>query len=176
MVSGRKPVQEERATAQDNDGQPAGARQQRSLAGSARHADRTLRGWSNYFRYGTRRSAFVLTATPTSVCATSSRDGTKWQGAELAGSLAKLFTEHLAFCVLNACPNVPRRGPAVKPVGEPDTGNRDFRFDERRWETGRWPLAPSYRAHLRLYHSVSDARVSARGSFVGIKRRALEPA
>ena len=43
-------------------------------------------------------------------------------------------------------------GLAVKQVGEPDSGNREFRFDERRWETGRWPLAPSYRAHLRLYH------------------------
>ena len=40
---------------------------------------------------------------------------------------------------------------AVKPVGEPDTGNRYVRFDERGWETGRWPLAPSYRAHPRLY-------------------------
>ena len=55
-------------------------------------------------------------------------------------------------------------GLAVKPVGEPDTGNRYVRFDERGWETGRWPLAPSYRAHPRLYreaiergHSVSTA-------------------
>jgi hypothetical protein len=31
--------QEERATAQDNSGQPAGARQQRPMAGSARHAE-----------------------------------------------------------------------------------------------------------------------------------------
>jgi RNA-directed DNA polymerase len=38
MVPGHKPVQEERATAQDNSGQPAGARQQRPMAGSARHA------------------------------------------------------------------------------------------------------------------------------------------
>src|SRR5262249_52290998 len=156
MVSGRKPVQEERATAQDNDGQPAGARQQRSLAGSARHAEQNLcAAGRTTFATGRAGQRFaVLTATPTSACATSSRDGTKWQGAELAGSLAKLFTEHLAFCASNACPNVPRRGPAVKPVGGPDTGNRDFRFDERRWETGRWPLAPSYRAHLRLYQSV----------------------
>jgi hypothetical protein len=27
-------------------------------------------------------------------------------------------------------------GVAVKPVGEPDTGNRYVRFDERGWETG----------------------------------------
>ena len=65
------------------------------------------------------------------VRATSSRDGTKWQGAELAGSLVRLFTEHSAYCVLNACPDVLRRGSAVKPVGEPDSGNRDLRFDER---------------------------------------------
>jgi hypothetical protein len=27
----------------------------------------------------------------------------------------------------------------VKPVGEPDAGNRHVRFDERGWETERWP-------------------------------------
>jgi hypothetical protein len=35
---------------------------------------------------------------------------------------------------------------------KPDAGNRHVRFDERGWETGRWPKAPSYRAHARLYH------------------------
>ena len=39
MVSERKPVQEERATAQDKGWQSAGARQQRSVARSARHAE-----------------------------------------------------------------------------------------------------------------------------------------
>ena len=43
--------------------------------------------------------------------------------------------------------------PAVKPVGKPDAGNRLVRFDERGWERGRWPLAPSYRAHPRLYRT-----------------------
>src|SRR5437764_6504391 len=47
---------------------------------------------------------------------------------------------------------------AVKPVGEPDAGDRHVRFDERGWETGRWPLAPSYRAHPRLCHRVSSPR------------------
>ncbi len=28
---------------------------------------------------------------------------------------------------------------AVKPVGKPGAGNRHARFDERGWETGRWP-------------------------------------
>ena len=27
----------------------------------------------------------------------------------------------------------------VKPVGEPDAGDRHVRFDERGWETERWP-------------------------------------
>ena len=40
----------------------------------------------------------------------------------------------------------------VKPVGEPDAGNPHVRFDERGWETERWPQAPSYRALPRLYH------------------------
>src|ERR1700738_2360424 len=35
MVPGHKPVQEERATAQDNSGQPAGARPQRPMRGNA---------------------------------------------------------------------------------------------------------------------------------------------
>src|SRR4029077_3589414 len=30
---------------------------------------------------------------------------------------------------------------AVKPAGKPDAGNRHVRFDERGWETGRWPKA-----------------------------------
>jgi hypothetical protein len=37
---------------------------------------------------------------------------------------------------------------AVKPVGKPDAGDRHVRFDERGWETGRWPSAPSYRAPI----------------------------
>ena len=42
-VSERKPVQEEHATAQDEGRQSAGARQHRSLAGSARHAEQCQR-------------------------------------------------------------------------------------------------------------------------------------
>jgi hypothetical protein len=28
---------------------------------------------------------------------------------------------------------------AVKPIGKPSAGNRHARFDERGWETERWP-------------------------------------
>ena len=41
----------------------------------------------------------------------------------------------------------------MKLVGEPDAGNRHVRFDERGWETERWPKASSYRAHPRLYRN-----------------------
>ena len=30
----------------------------------------------------------------------------------------------------------------MKPAGEPDAVVPHVRFDERGWETGRWPLAP----------------------------------
>ena len=40
---------------------------------------------------------------------------------------------------------------SVKPVGKPNAGDRHVRFDERGWETERWPQAPSYRAHPQLY-------------------------
>src|SRR5215510_11804689 len=39
----------------------------------------------------------------------------------------------------------------VNPVGEPDAGT--VRFDERGWETERWPQAASYRSHPQLYHT-----------------------
>ena len=40
---------------------------------------------------------------------------------------------------------------AVKPVRESQAGDRHVRFDERGWETERWPQAPSHGAHPRLY-------------------------
>jgi hypothetical protein len=46
----------------------------------------------------------------------------------------------------------------MKPVGKPDAGNRHIRFDERGWETGRWPQAPSYRAYPRLYQTHLSAK------------------
>jgi hypothetical protein len=60
---------------------------------------------------------------------------------------------------------------AVKPVGEPDAGDRHVRFDERGWETERCRMALSYRAHPRLYHSdlactaARLLRVSPRASY-----------
>jgi hypothetical protein len=55
----------------------------------------------------------------------------------------------------------------VKPVGEPDAGDRRVRFDERGWETERWPLAPSYRAHPRLYLHVAFWHGHVRFDFDG---------
>jgi hypothetical protein len=64
---------------------------------------------------------------------------------------------------------------AVKPVGEPDAGDRHVRFDERGWETGRWPLAPSYRAHPRLYPN-GHAEVTPQCPLRGYERTLLGPA
>ena len=44
-------------------------------------------------------------------------------------------------------------GLAVKPIGKLSAGNRHARFDERGWETERWPSAPSYRAYPQLYQT-----------------------
>jgi RNA-directed DNA polymerase len=51
MVSRRKPVQEERATAQDENRHEPWAEVRDTL-------NKSLLGWSNYFSYGTRRSVF----------------------------------------------------------------------------------------------------------------------
>src|SRR5215813_1587439 len=37
---------------------------------------------------------------------------------------------------------------AVKPAGKPDAGKRHVRFDERGWETGRWPSGPQATAPI----------------------------
>jgi len=59
--------------------------------------------------------------------------------------------DNAACCVSNAYPDGAAVCLTVKPVGEPDALIGHVRFDERGWETARWPLAPSYRAHPRLY-------------------------
>ena len=53
----------------------------------------------------------MLTAIPTSACATSSQDDTKWQGAAPAGSLTTLSMGNSVCCASNACHSLPRRVP-----------------------------------------------------------------
>src|SRR5215471_5253739 len=76
-----------------------------------------------------------------SACATSSPDDTRWQDAALTDSLVKSSMENSVCCVSNACPNCPVVCLTVKPVGEPDAGDRHVRFDERGWETARCRMA-----------------------------------
>jgi len=59
--------------------------------------------------------------------------------------------ENAVCCALSACPDLPVVCLTVKPVGKPGAENRHARFDERGWETERWPKAPSYCARPRLY-------------------------
>ena len=44
---------------------------------------------------------------------------------------------------------------AVKPVGEPDAGDRHVRFDERGWETGRCRMAQVTAPILDLYEDAA---------------------
>ncbi|WP_291715757.1 group II intron maturase-specific domain-containing protein [Bradyrhizobium sp.] len=74
--------------------------------------NRSLRGWSNYFGYGSRSKAcrsvdqYVF-----ELCADSSREGTRCKGAAIADSYSMSFIENSAFCASNACPEQPRRAP-----------------------------------------------------------------
>jgi len=82
LVSEREPVQEERATVQDEGWQSAGAWQQRSVARSARTAEH-VSAW--LVELLLPRDAPIgipqrRPIRPMSACATSSPDGTKWQG------------------------------------------------------------------------------------------------
>jgi hypothetical protein len=59
----------------------------------------------------------------------------------------------------------PSEGLATKPVGEPGAGDRHVRFDERGWETERWPQALSHRASSpTLLDSKATCRRSQMGS------------
>ena len=106
-----EPLEEERATAQDEGARAADARQQLALARGARHLNRSLRGWSSYFcleRVG-RLSAASITMSA-SACAPSLPDGTKWQGAVTVGSHGMRSIATTVCCVWNACPDLLRCG------------------------------------------------------------------
>jgi hypothetical protein len=116
--------------------------------------NRLLRGWSNYSGRVGRHSAQLI-ATPTSVCATSSQDGTRWQGVAPSGSRVKWSTRSSACCASNACHSLLGRVPRGEASRRAGCGNSARPVRERGSETGRWPLAPSYRAHPRLYQGTS---------------------
>jgi hypothetical protein len=50
---------------------------------------------------------------------------------------------------------------AVKPVGEPDAGDRHVRFDERGWETERCQMAQATAPILDSTEAASMAHLSA---------------
>jgi hypothetical protein len=104
--------------------------------------NRPLSGWSNYFCYGTRRSAYrgIDHYVYERVRDFLARRH-KIPGAERGGSPMRSFTENVACSVSNACPSLcPDVGLAVKPIGERSAGNPHAAFDERGWETGRLPI------------------------------------
>ena len=112
--------------------------------------NRSLRGWSNYFNLGSPGVAFrsvdhyVRERVSCIPCQTA-QGGRARHSSVHVGCNPPGPRRAVPGTPTPTCPAV---GLAVKPVGEPYSGNRDLRFDEQRWETGCWPLAPSYRAHL----------------------------
>ncbi len=68
------------------------------------------------------------------------------------------FIENSAFCTSNACPERPRRVPRGE--ARRKAGNRHVRFEERGWETGRWPKAPEL---PRPSSDSTEMDLSARG-------------
>jgi hypothetical protein len=128
-----------------------------------------LRGWSNYFCYGTRRSAF------------RSIDGYAYERVrdflarrhKVVGRGTRRFSSEVVYGELGLLRRAPAmRCPAacltVKPVGEPDAVAPRVRFDERRWETGCWPRGP--KLPRPSYRSTSRPAARDRGPLLGVKR------
>ena len=135
----------------------AGARQQRTMAGSARHAEQNSARLVELL-LPRDASAGIPQRRPLRLRArarlprpTAQGGRARYASVLLRGGLRRTRPAASRTPALT-CPAV---GLAVKPVGEPDAGDRHVRFDERGWETGRWPSAPSYRAHPQLYHGWS---------------------
>jgi hypothetical protein len=102
---GTSPSKKSRATAQDDGRQPTGARQQRSVVGSARHTEKVAARLVELLLLTERvdRSSVASTDMSMSACATSSPDGTRWQGAGQDGSPVKSSTGNADSCASNAC-------------------------------------------------------------------------
>jgi hypothetical protein len=78
--------------------------------------------------------------TPINARATSSRDGTRCEGAERRGSPPMWSTENWASFVSNAGPDHMCHGANANPVGERSAGNPRVAFDERGEETETLPM------------------------------------
>ena len=114
VVSGREPVQEEHATVQDEGRRPAGARQQRSVAGSARRAEQVSARLVELLLLRDAAAGIPQQSTTTSMsaCATSSPDGTRWQGAATDRfSCRSCLRRTRPAASRTPAPDMPRRGP-----------------------------------------------------------------
>jgi len=144
LVSEREPVQEERATAQDEGWQSAGAWQQRSMARSARHAEQLsalcLAGRTTSAMGRADRHSAALTDTFERVRDfLARRHKVAGRGAHRF-SLDVVYGQH-GLLRLERLPLTAAVCLTVKPVGEPDALIGHVRFDERGWETERCRMA-----------------------------------
>src|SRR5258706_14648850 len=103
MVLKCQSVQKEHATLQDQDRQPAGARQHRSLARSARRAEQCAARLVELLQpWDAGRHTERSIATSTGACATSLRADIKWQDAGPGGSPVR-SSINVVSCASNAC-------------------------------------------------------------------------
>jgi group II intron maturase len=133
LVSGRKPVQEERAADQDERQRTADAGEQGRLA----RLNRLLGGWSAYFSHGALAS--VYRAVDDHVYDRVRNFLRRRHKAP--GRLARTSTRNWACCAFVAGAKGPDVCLTMKPVGKPDAGNPHVRFDERGGETERCRMA-----------------------------------
>jgi hypothetical protein len=113
--------------------------------------NRILRGWSNYFGYGTRLMAYraVDHYVHERVRNFLRR---RWLRVALFTSRPRLYSGTWECCGCAMSPWGRVRELLVKSVGKPDARNGHVRFDERGRDTvGRPSLAARYRALPRLY-------------------------
>ena len=115
--TGAQPVQEERATAQDEGARAAGVRQQRSLAGSARHAEQLSARLVELLLPRNTSSGIprcrLLRPRRARACIPRQTGNKVVQGAAKSTQFPfdVLHRERGVLWVLNACRNVPRRVP-----------------------------------------------------------------
>src|SRR4030095_15489710 len=142
-ISWRKPVHEERATAQDESARAAGARQQRSMAGSARHAEQIsarlvelLLPWDA--STGIPRRRLLCPRARACIPRQTAQSGRARQPPVLIRRTAWRTRGAVPRTPAMICPDVYL---AVKPVGEPYAVPPHVRSDERGGETGRCQMA-----------------------------------
>jgi hypothetical protein len=113
LVPGRKPVQEEHTTDQDENRRAVDAGQQGAWPEVRMRLNRLLGGWSAYFSYGALASAYEALSINMSMTArvTSCANGTKCKDVAQTSSPETMSPGSWRCAVFGASANGRRRGP-----------------------------------------------------------------